>query len=304
MRSLGLLVALAAGVTVLSATPAAAQQPPALTLSPNVGAPGTAFKLNWSGVYFPRTCEFPTVRFLWDGKTVLGNGFGSTNGTGSGSATVPAAAAAGGHRVTVQPTSCGATTSASNTFTVRIPTTTTTTTPPTTQPPVTNPPVTNPPVTTRPRPTTTTTTPPVTTTTTTTTTTTDTPPPSSDTPSSSDPGDGVLILDKDNIQPGDDLTASGTGCPKGANVTLKSLGQDVGKAIADENGEFKSPVRFANIEPGRHKVRAECGITLVGNVDVTLSSSSGGTTSTLVVLLFFLLIGAAMLRRQFTGLRR
>ncbi|MFS8095501.1 hypothetical protein LFM09_00005, partial [Lentzea alba] len=114
----------------------------------------------------------------------------------------------------------------------------------------------------------------------------------------------VLVLDKDNIQPGEDLTATGSGCPKGAAVTLKSLGQDVGKAVADDDGKFTSPVKFASIEPGRHKVRAECGITLVGNVDVTLSSSSGGTTSTLVVLLFFLLIGAAMLRRQFTGLRR
>jgi hypothetical protein len=301
MRSLGLLVALAAGVTVLSATPAAAQQPPALTLSPNVGAPGTAFKLNWTGVFFDPDCTNFTMRVLWDGKTVVGSGTGSGRGTGSGSATVPAGATAGGHRVTVQATICQAG-AASNTFTVRIPPTTTTTPPPTTQPPVTNPPVTQPPVTTRPRPTTTTTTPPVTTTTT------DTPSSSSETPSSSsessDPGDGVLVLDKDNIQPGDDLTATGTGCPKGANVTLKSLGQDVGQAVADENGEFKSPVRFANIEPGRHKVRAECGITLVGNVDVTLSSSSGGTTSTLVVLLFFLLIGAAMLRRQFTGLRR
>ncbi|GHH55765.1 hypothetical protein [Lentzea cavernae] len=293
-----------AGVTVLVATPATAQQPPALTLSPNAGAPGSGFKVSWTGIYFPRTCEFPTVRVLWDGQTVVGSGSGSSNGTGSGSATVPANATAGGHRVTVQPTSCTAS-SASNTFTVRIPPTTTTTRPPvTTQPPVTNPPVTNPPVTTRPPAVTTTTTPPVTTTTTTTTTTTDSSTPASSTDALTNPDDGVLVLDKDNIQPGDDLTATGTGCPKGANVTLRSLGQDVGKTTADDNGAFTSPVRFANIEPGRHKVRAECGIVLVGNVDVTLSSSSGGTTSTLVVLLFFLLVGAAMLRRQFSGLRR
>ncbi|KOV79300.1 hypothetical protein ADL03_37505 [Nocardia sp. NRRL S-836] len=100
------------------------------------------------------------------------------------------------------------------------------------------------------------------------------------------------------------MTATGTGCPKGASVTLRSLGQDVGRTTADDNGDFTAPVRFASIEPGRHRVRAECGITLVGNVDVTLSSSSGGTSSTLVVLLFFLLIGAVMLRRQFSGLRR
>ncbi|MFD4675921.1 hypothetical protein ACFWNN_39785 [Lentzea sp. NPDC058450] len=289
---------------MLSATPATAQQPPALTVSPNVGAPGSGFKVSWTGIYFPRTCEFPTVRVLWDGKTVVGSGSGSSNGTGSGSATVPGNATEGSHRVTVQPTSCQAS-SASNNYTVRIPPPVTTTTPPvvTTKPPVTNPPVTNPPVTTKP-PVITTTTPPTTTTTTTTTTTDSSSPSTSTTDAFTGPGDGVLVLDKDNIQPGDDLTATGTGCPKGANVTLKSLGQDVGKTTADDSGAFSSPVKFASIEPGRHKVRAECGIVLVGNVDVTLSSSSGGTTSTLVVLLFFLLVGAAMLRRQFSGLRR
>lgn len=305
MRSLGLLVAIAAGVTVLSTTPAAAQQPPALSASPNAGAPGTAFTVKWSGVYLDPDCRNYTVTVLWDGKTVVGSGRGSGSGSGSASATVPTTATAGQHSVGIQP-ACQSTRPPVTTFTVRIPPTTTTTPPPTTQPPVTNPPVTNPPVTrppVTPPPVTTTTTPPATTTTT------ETTPSSSEPPSSSSsepstPGDGVLVLDKENIQPGDALTATGTGCPKGANVTLKSLGQDVGKTVADENGEFTSPVKFANIEPGRHKVRAECGITLVGNVDVTLSSSSGGTTSTLVVLLFFLLVGAAMLRRQFTGLRR
>ncbi|MDX8053326.1 hypothetical protein SK571_28465 [Lentzea sp. BCCO 10_0798] len=294
-----------AGVTVLSTTPAVAQQPPVLSANPSVGAPGTAFKVAWTGIYFDPDCTNFAMRVLWDGKTVVGSGTGGGRGTGSGSATVPANATAGGHRVTVQATSCQAG-AATTTFTVRVPPTTTTTQPPvTTRPPVTNPPVTNPPVTTRPPVITTTTTPPVTTTTTTTTTTdSSTPSSSSTTDALTNPGDGVLVLDKDNIQPGDDLTATGTGCPKGASVTLKSLGQDVGRTTADENGEFRSPVRFANIEPGRHKVRAECGIVLVGNVDVTLSSSSQGTTSTLVVLLFFLLVGAAMLRRQFSGLRR
>ncbi|GLZ36117.1 hypothetical protein Lesp02_83040 [Lentzea sp. NBRC 105346] len=112
------------------------------------------------------------------------------------------------------------------------------------------------------------------------------------------------MLDKDNIQPGDPLTATGKGCPAGAPVTLKAMGENVGKTVADTNGDFTAPVRFTTIEPGRHAIRAECGIVLLGNVDVTLSSSTGGTTSTLVVLLFFILIGAAMLRRQFTGLRR
>lgn len=294
MRSLGLLVAVTAGVTVLVATPAAAQQQLTVTASPNTGQAGSSATFTWSG--FIR-CK-GTMRINWAGS-VLATAPWVANG--SVTATIPAGSKAGTYTFTATD-DCNR--MARNNFVVIPPPVATTPRPPvTTNPPVTNPPVTNPPVT-RPPVVTTTTTPPVTTTTTT-----DTPSSSSETPSSSssepsDPGAGVLVLDKEYIQPGEDLTATGTGCPKGANVTLKSLGQDVGTTTADDKGEFKSPVKFANIEPGRHKVRAECGITLVGNVDVTLSSSSGGTTSTLVVLLFFLLVGAAMLRRQFTGLRR
>jgi hypothetical protein len=301
MRSLGLLAALAAGVTVLAATPAAAQTttpapPPVVTAAPQPATAGGPVTISWSGFI---ACRAVTIVFALDGTQIA---TAASSASGSVGATVPAATTAGSHKLTATSsnTKCG--TAGSALRVVVPPPVTTTTKPPVTNPPVTNPPVTNPPVTTRPPVITTTTTP-------VTTTTTDTPSSSSETPSSSSsessgPGDGVLVLDKENIQPGEDLTATGTGCPKGANVTLKSLGQDVGRTTADDKGEFKSPVKFANIEPGRHKVRAECGITLVGNVDVTLSSSSGGTTSTLVVLLFFLLVGVAMLRRQFTGLRR
>ncbi|MDX3663499.1 hypothetical protein PV646_39965 [Streptomyces sp. ID05-26A] len=243
-----------------------------------------------------------SISFTLDGAQIA---TAASASSGSVGATVPAGTSAGSHKLEARSsnTKCGVAGTALRVVLPPPPRTTTTPPPPvTTRPPVTNPPVTNPPVTTRP-PVITTTTPPVTTTTTTTTTDSSTPS-TSTTDAFTGPGDGVLVLDKENIQPGDDLTATGTGCPQGAKVTLKSLGQDVGQTTADEKGEFRSPVRFASIEPGRHKVRAECGIVLVGNVDVTLMSSSGGSTSTLVVLLFFLLIGAAMLRRQFSGLRR
>ncbi|MGZ3143934.1 hypothetical protein ACVDFE_18465 [Lentzea chajnantorensis] len=285
-----------AGVTVLVATPAAAQQQLTVSANPGTGPAGSSATFTWTGFY---RCK-GTMRINWPGGSVLATAPWVANG--SVTATIPAGAKAGQYVFTATD-ECNR--MARNTFVVTPRPATTTTQPPVTIPPVTNPPATDPPVTRPPVTTTTTTTPPVTTTTTTTTTTT---PSSSGTSSSTDPfgssGDGVLVLDKENIQPGEDLTATGTGCPKGAGVTLKSLGQDVGKATADDNGGFTAPVRFTNIEPGRHKVRAECGITLVGNVDVTLSSSSGGSSSTLVVLVFFLLVGAAMLRRQFSGLRR
>ncbi|MGW6935847.1 hypothetical protein ACWGE0_37730 [Lentzea sp. NPDC054927] len=288
-----------AGVTVLAATPAAAQTttpppPPVLTAAPQPATAGGGVTISWKNF---TACRGVTISFTLDGAQIAS---AASSANGSVGATVPANTTAGSHKLEGRQSNSKCAGAGTALRVIVPPPVTTTTKPPVTNPPVTNPPVTNPPVT-RPPVVTTTTTPP------TTTTTTDTPSSSSQ-PSSTDaltnPDDGVLVLDKEYIQPGEDLTATGTGCPKGANVTLKSLGQDVGKTTADDKGEFKSPVKFASIEPGRHKVRAECGITLVGNVDVTLSSSSGGTTSTLVVLLFFLLVGAAMLRRQFTGLRR
>ncbi len=117
-------------------------------------------------------------------------------------------------------------------------------------------------------------------------------------------GDGALTLDKDNIQPGDPLTATGTGCQPGSEVRLSSLGETVGRTRADGGGMFSTRVEFATIQPGRHVIRADCGIVLVGSVDVALTSSTGGTTSTLVVLVFFVLVGAILLRRQFGAFRR
>ncbi|MFD9705564.1 hypothetical protein [Lentzea sp. NPDC059081] len=298
MRSSGLLVAIMAGVTVLGTTPAMAQQPPVVTAAPQPATAGGPVTISWGGFV---TCRGVGINFTLDGTQIA-----TANSASSGSvgATVPANTAPGSHKIEARSTNTKCGTGGTTLRVIVPPPVTTTTKPPVTNPPVTNPPVTNPPVTTRPPVVTTTTTPP------TTTTTTDTPsssqPPSSTTIGLGIPtgSEGVLVLDKENIQPGEDLTAMGTGCPQGANVTLKSLGQDVGRTTADDNGNFRSPVKFTNIEPGRHKVRADCGITLVGNIDVTLLSSSGGSTSTLVVLLFFLLVGAAMLRRQFAGLRR
>ncbi|KOX17657.1 hypothetical protein ADK67_38065 [Saccharothrix sp. NRRL B-16348] len=98
------------------------------------------------------------------------------------------------------------------------------------------------------------------------------------------------------------MTATGTGCDPGSAVRLSSLGEAVGSAKADNSGTFSTRVEFTTIQPGRHVIRADCGVVLVGSVDVALTSSTGGTTSTLVILVFFLLVGAIMVRRQFTGL--
>ena len=298
MRSAGtlaLLGALAYGVAALVAAPVSAQPQGVATASPDSGPAGTTFTVSWTGVYLDPDCSDYTVHILWDGGKVVGSGRHAGRGTGSATATVPADAGAGTHRVTARPR-CAATSHPTDNFTVTARPTTTTTAPPvttTTAPPVTTT------TTTRPQ---TTTTRPTTTTTTATTTTTDGSAPTTTTTAAPFNGDGALTLDKDNIQPGDPLTATGTGCEPGSPVRLSSLGEAVGTAKADDSGTFSTRVEFTTIQPGRHVIRADCGVVLVGSVDVALTSSTGGTTSTLVILVFFLLVGAIMVRRQFTGL--
>ncbi|MEU4767209.1 hypothetical protein AB0H12_28530 [Actinosynnema sp. NPDC023794] len=285
---------MAYGVTALVAAPVSAQPQGVATASPDSGPAGSTFTVSWTGVYLDPDCSDPTVQILWDGGRVIGSGRHAGRGTGSGTATVPSDAGVGVHRVTARP-QCAATSNPTDNFTVTARPTTTTTPPPvttTTAPPVTT--------TTTTRPQTTTTQP--TTTTTTTTTTTDSSAPTTTATTTPFDGDGALTLDKDNIQPGDPLTATGTGCDPGSPVRLSSLGEAVGAAKADDSGTFSTRVEFTTIHPGRHVIRADCGVVLVGSVDVALTSSTGGTTSTLVILVFFLLVGAIMVRRQFAGL--
>jgi hypothetical protein len=322
-RTLGVLALAALSVTVLAVTPAVAQreptviappeltvtarqqptstapQPPVASMSPQQGSAGSGFTVTWSNYTYP--CKDDVVSILWDNQQVIGSGTTGRTRGGSASATVPSDAPAGSHTVVAR--------HACHTFrfpfTVTVPPVVTTTPPPpvvTTTPP--------PPVVTTTRPVVKTTTTAAVTTTTTTTT--DTSSSSSSAPSSSGSStpttlalnaDGALTLDKDNIQPGDLLNASGVGCAPGSDVRLTSKDEKVGTAKADGSGKFTSPVEFDTVEPGRHVIEAQCDILLVGNVDVSLTSGTSGTSSTLVVLVFFVLVGATMLRRQFSALR-
>jgi len=304
-RTLGVLGLAVLSVTVLAVTPAAAQGA-SLTAKPNQGEAGSGFTVAWSGLVPGDGCTNPAVAIRWDNQQQIGTGTSVRFG-GSLDVTVPKDATVGGHTVVAQAACVGST--ARTTFTVIIPIPPTTTTTPPVVTTTTTPPVVMKPTTT----TTTTTLPPGVTTTTTTTTTTDSSS-SSSAPSSSSGSssssqtvpfgaDGALTLDKDNIQPGDQLNASGSGCAPGSEVRLTSKDEKVGTAKADSSGRFNSPVEFGTVEPGRHIIQAQCDILLVGSVDVSLTSGTSGTSSTLVVLVFFILIGATMLRRQFSALR-
>ncbi|MGX7825714.1 hypothetical protein ACTG9Q_11535 [Actinokineospora sp. 24-640] len=297
-----------AAVTVMLAVggvmPASAQSVLSLSVSPSTVQAGGKFALSWA-VASERYCRVITF------ESALGGIPGATVPplSGSRSVAVPANAKPTAYSITgycgnyqqtvrVVVTTPPTTTTRPPTTTTRPPVRTTTTRPPvvTTRPPTTT---RRPPVRTT-RPTTTTTTPPLTTTTTTTTTTTPpttTPPTTTDTPATTTgaaPGD--LTLDRESVQPGEPLSAKGTGCTPDTPVRLTSGGETVGTSFADGAGVFTARIEFAKVEPGRHLITAECGIVLTGTVDQLVTSSIGGGSTALVVLVFFVLAGAALIR--------
>ncbi|MGA6163291.1 hypothetical protein [Amycolatopsis magusensis] len=266
----GLVLGFSAG------TGAATAQAPSVSLKPSSGMAGSQFTIGWAGF-----AKCRTIAFSWDGSPLAS--VVAPASSGSVGASVPAGAAPGAH--TVQGVCASQELSASAVFTVLGPTTS--------KPPVTT---TKPPVVTTKPPVTTTPPPATTTTTTTTTSPPEIEPPASVAEEPPPPADGVLVLDRPSVNPGDPLAASGAGCDPGARVELTSDGLPVGAAVADAAGAFGTKVEFTRIEPGRHWVVADCGIRLAGAVDQTLTSSTGGGTAALVVLVFFLLAGISLVR--------
>jgi hypothetical protein len=270
---LALSVGIAAPSTALAATA------PFVSATPTSGPAGSQYTIHWSGF---TSCR--VIAFTWAGTPLAS---GSPGTTGSVVATAPADAKPGTYAINA---TCAKETGLTR-FTVTVTPTTTTNPPPTT--------TTTPPVVTTAPPRVTTTAPPVVTTTTSATTT-----PAATTPTTStvesvtdEPKtDGGLTLDHASIQPGDALSASGTGCEPGHDVTLTSNGQQVGTAKADSGGAFTAPVRFTKIEAGRHTITASCGVQLTGVVDQAVTSSSGDYSSTLIVLVFFVLGGIVFVR--------
>ncbi|WP_424183960.1 hypothetical protein ACOBQX_18625 [Actinokineospora sp. G85] len=299
MRTVGIV---AAGLAVLlgwlavgSVAPAQAQALFGASVSPSSGPAGSPFTISWytdASAWPCKTVSFssqltalPTTS--WDQLSL--------------SSAVPPSTAPGSYAITAL---CGES-RRDLTFTVTrsVPTTppppppTSTTVPPNVPPPATTTPPrvtpTPPTRTTPPSTTTSTTTPPSTTTT--------IPPPTTTTSqppiTTADAPRGDLRLDRESINPGDELTAAGDGCPPGSAVVLSSEGERVGAAQANDKGEFTAEVEFARVEPGRHMVTADCGVRLSGFVDqVVTSSVGGGVSSTLVVLVFFVLACGAVAR--------
>jgi outer membrane biosynthesis protein TonB len=287
MRSVRLLAAVGvavAGALLVAPSPAYAAE---IGLSPVTGPAGGVVVVKLGGF----TDKCPEISILWDGVELAS----VPSTAGSAEFTVPAAAPPGQHVVYATQPQCQVGARAPFEVIVVRPSPSPTPTP--TQPTPTAKPT--PPASKPPTPTTPSGPPP-------------TPAPSSSpspmpsatpsraatpTPSPS----GQLSLDRDNVRPGEPLTATGTGCVPGSPVVLTSGAEQVGWTIADSAGAFVAPVQFSRLEPGRRAVTASCGTVLTTSVDLIVSSSTSGQAGTVVVLIFFVLVGIALLRWQYRG---
>jgi hypothetical protein len=100
-----------------------------------------------------------------------------------------------------------------------------------------------------------------------------------------------LVVDSPSGTPGASLTANGEGCSPEAPVVLTVDRQRVGRAIADQAGDFTVPIVVPNVAVGQYAVTASCGPTLGTVLNITLLTDSNPGTLAVVILIFFVLAG-------------
>jgi hypothetical protein len=73
------------------------------------------------------------------------------------------------------------------------------------------------------------------------------------------------------------VTAIGTGCPPGAEVSLAAAADTLATTTADDRGAFRQALDTDALPLGRHRLTASCGTVLAADVDVVLAADVGGT---------------------------
>lgn len=113
------------------------------------------------------------------------------------------------------------------------------------------------------------------------------------------PGPKDLALDRPSTEPGGEAVATGKGCDPNSEVRLSTGGRPLGTTRADADGDFEAPlVMPAELGVGRFEIKAECGPTLLTNIDLVLASQQGSPAAVFVLFLFFLLDALRRLVRR------
>ncbi len=106
-------------------------------------------------------------------------------------------------------------------------------------------------------------------------------------------GPGELVVNQHSIEPGSELAIAGAGCDPGAPVSFALGDHPLGSTVADSAGNFTKSGSVGNVNVGRYVLTAKCGPTLVATVDVVLTSKlvQGASMSIIIVLLIVVVVG-------------
>lgn len=117
---------------------------------------------------------------------------------------------------------------------------------------------------------------------------------------------GELLFDRTIVSAGDTLFARGAGCDPGAQATLTTGGELVGRAVADRSGTFETVVQFASFEPGHRPVEARCAgeKPLTAGIDMVLVAADTSASATSVLLPLFLALSFLAVHYQMAARRR
>jgi len=131
------------------------------------------------------------------------------------------------------------------------------------------------------------------------------PPPGQAPTTSTPPLPAALVLEPDQVQPGESFVARGTGCAPGATVTLRTDREALPTTTADASGSFSQRIALHKSYPGSAVVIAQCGsTTLRATLTVLVSSGIATPMTSLSVLLFFLLVVGVIVGRWVRGRER
>ena len=119
----------------------------------------------------------------------------------------------------------------------------------------------------------------------------DAPQPKNGAPLAREAEPGELLFDRHVVSGAEELYARGAGCEPGAEATLTSDGELVGRTVADQDGRFETGVHFGSFRPGYREVTASCGVELTGGIEMVLVAADTGASATSVLLPFFLALG-------------
>jgi len=111
------------------------------------------------------------------------------------------------------------------------------------------------------------------------------------------PGSSV-DLSSPSVEPGGNLTVTGSGCDPAVAVDATIGGARVGTSVADPSGRFSVTVDVPDLPVGRYDLVVSCGPVFTTPIDIVVATAADVGNSTLALFVFFILLALVLFRRR------